>query len=132
MEPFDGAEDFLNWARSNFQVTIVSDTFYELAWPLVEKLNFPNIICHHLNIEEDKIMGYKLRQKNNKQKVIEAFKSLNYEVFAAGDSYNDINMLNESDLGIFFQAPEHIKQEYPNLLTADSHEELKKILINKI
>ena len=123
---------FLNWARSNFQVTIVSDTFYELAWPLVEKLNFPSIICHHLNIEEDKIMGYKLRQKNNKQKVIEAFKSLNYEVFAAGDSYNDINMLNEADLGIFFQAPKHIKQEYPNLLTADSHEELKTILINKI
>ena len=77
-------------------------------------------------------MGYKLKQKNNKQKVIEAFKSLNYEVFAAGDSYNDINMLNEADLGIFFQAPKHIKQEYPNLLTADSHEELKTILINKI
>ena len=71
-------------------------------------------------------------QENNKQKVIEALKSLNYEVFATGDSYNDINMLNEADLGIFFQAPEHIKQEYPNLLTADSHEELKKILINKI
>ena len=129
MKPFEGAEEFLSWARSNFQVTIVSDTFYELAWPLVEKLNFPSIICHHLNIEQDKIKGYRLRQKNNKQKVI---KSLNYEVFAAGDSYNDINMLNESDLGIFFQAPEHIKKEYPNLLTADSHEDLKKILIDKI
>ena len=132
IDPFDGAQEFLDWARSKFQVTIVSDTFYELAWPLVEKLNFPSIICHHLNIEDDKIMGYKLRQKNNKQKVIEAFKSLNYEVFAAGDSYNDINMLNEADLGIFFQAPKHIKEEYPNLLTADSHEELKTILINKI
>lgn len=132
IEPFEGAQEFLEWARSKFQVTIVSDTFYELAWPLVEKLNFPSIICHHLNIEDDKIMGYKLRQKNNKKKVIEALKSLNYEVFAAGDSYNDINMLNEADLGIFFQAPEHIKQEYPNLLIADSHEELKSILINKI
>ena len=98
----------------------------------MEKLNFPSIICHHLNIEEDKIKGYKLKQKNNKQKVIEAFKSLNYEVFAAGDSYNDINMLIESDLGIFFQAPEHIKREYPHLLTANSHEELKNILMNKI
>ena len=132
IEPFEGAQEFLEWARSKFQVTIVSDTFYELAWPLVEKLNFPSIICHHLNIEQDKIKGYRLRQKNNKQKVIEALKSLNYEVFAAGDSYNDINMLNESDLGVFFQAPEHIKKEYPNLLTADSHEDLKKILIDKI
>ena len=128
MEPFEGAENFLSWARANFQVSIVSDTFYELAWPLVEKLNFPNIICHHLIVEKDKISGYELRQENNKQKVIEALKSLNFKVFAAGDSYNDINMLSNADLGIFFQAPEHIKAEFPNLRTADTHEELKKIL----
>ena len=128
MEPFEGAENFLSWARANFQVSIVSDTFYELAWPLVEKLNFPNIICHHLIVEKDKISGYELRQENNKQKVIEALKSLNFKVFAAGDSYNDINMLNTADLGIFFQAPDHIKQEYPHLHTASSHNELKKIL----
>ena len=85
MEPFEGAENFLSWARANFQVSIVSDTFYELAWPLVEKLNFPNIICHHLIVEKDKISGYELRQENNKQKVIEALKSLNFKVFAAGD-----------------------------------------------
>ena len=117
MEPFEGAENFLSWARANFQVSIVSDTFYELAWPLVEKLNFPNIICHHLIVEKDKISGYELRQENNKQKVVEALKSLNFKVFAAGDSYNDINMLSNADLGIFFQAPEHIKAEFPNLRT---------------
>ena len=132
MEPFEGAENFLSWARANFQVSIVSDTFYELAWPLVEKLNFPNIICHHLIVEKDKISGYELRQENNKQKVIEALKSLNFKVFAAGDSYNDINMLSNADLGIFFQAPEHIKAEFPNLRTADTHEELKKILQENI
>ena len=132
MEPFEGAENFLSWARANFQVSIVSDTFYELAWPLVEKLNFPNIICHHLIVEKDKISGYELRQENNKQKVVEAFKSLNFKVFAAGDSYNDINMLSNADLGIFFQAPEHIKAEFPNLRTADTHEELKKILQENI
>ena len=132
MEPFEGAEIFLSWARANFQVSIVSDTFYELAWPLVEKLNFPNIICHHLIVEKDKISGYELRQENNKQKVIEALKSLNFKVFAAGDSYNDINMLSNADLGIFFQAPEHIKAEFPNLRTADTHEELKKILQENI
>ena len=132
MEPFEGAENFLSWARANFQVSIVSDTFYELAWPLVEKLNFPNIICHHLIVEKDKISGYELRQENNKQKVVEALKSLNFKVFAAGDSYNDINMLSNADLGIFFKAPEHIKAEFPNLRTADTHEELKKILQEKI
>ena len=132
MEPFEGAENFLSWARANFQVSIVSDTFYELAWPLIEKLNFPNIICHHLIIEKDKISGYELRQENNKQKVVEALKSLNFKVFAAGDSYNDINMLSNADLGIFFQAPEHIKAEFPNLRNADTHEELKKILQENI
>ena len=132
MEPFEGAENFLSWARANFQVSIVSDTFYELAWPLVEKLNFPNIICHHLIVEKDKISGYELRQENNKQKVVEALKSFNFKVFAAGDSYNDINMLSNADLGIFFQAPEHIKAEFPNLRTADTHEELKKILQENI
>ena len=121
MEPFEGAENFLSWARTNFQVSIVSDTFYELAWPLVEKLNFPNIICHHLIVEKDKISGYELRQENNKQKVVEALKS-----------HNDINMLSNADLGIFFQAPDHIKTEFPNLQTADTHEELKKILQENI
>ncbi len=128
MEPFDGAKEFLDWARSNFQVTIVSDTFYELAWPLVEKLSYPSIICHNMTIEDDEITGYKLRQENNKQKVVEALKQLKFKVFASGDSYNDINMLKTADLGIFFQAPDHIKEEYPDLLTASSHDELKSIL----
>ena len=128
MNPFEGAKDFLEWAKQNFQVSIISDTFYELAWPLVEKLGYPSIICHNMTVENDKITGYKLRQPNNKQKVIEALQSLKFKVFASGDSYNDINMLNTADLGIFFQAPEHIKEEYPHLLTASSHNELKKIL----
>ena len=81
-----------------------------------------------MTVENDKITGYKLRQPNNKQKVIESLQSLKFKVFASGDSYNDINMLNTADLGIFFQAPEHIKKEYPHLLTASSHNELKKIL----
>ena len=53
---------------------------------------------------------------------------MKFKVFASGDSYNDINMLREADLGIFFQAPDHIKEEYPDLLTASSHDELKSIL----
>lgn len=132
MKPFEGAHDFLNWARDNFQVSIVSDTFYELAWPLVQKLHFPTIICHHLEIENDQINGYSLRQPNNKQKVIESLRGLKYKVFAAGDSYNDINMLKTADKGIFFQAPDHIKKEFPELLIASSYNELKSHLIEHI
>ena len=128
MEPFEGAKEFLDWVRDNFQLTIVSDSFYELAWPLIRKLGTPSINCHYLEIEDGELVGYKLRQSNNKQKVVQALKEMKFKVFASGDSYNDINMLNTADLGIFFQAPKHIKEEYPHLLTASSHNELKKIL----
>ena len=130
MNPFEGAKDFLEWAKQNFQVSIISDTFYELAWPLVEKLNYPTIICHHLEIKDDRIIDYSLR--HNKQKVIEALLSLNFGVLAAGDSYNDIDMLQTADAGIFFQAPDHIKKEFPDLLIADNHEELKAHLLEYI
>ena len=130
MNPFEGAKDFLEWAKQNFQVSIISATFYELAWPLVEKLNYPTIICHHLEIKNDRIIDYSLR--HNKQKVIEALLSLNFGVLAAGDSYNDIDMLQTADTGIFFQAPDHIKEEFPDLLIADNHEELKAHLLEYI
>ena len=130
MNPFEGAKDFLEWAKQNFQVSIISDTFYELAWPLVEKLNYPTIICHHLKIKDDRIIDYSLR--HDKQKVIQALLNLNFGVLAAGDSYNDIDMLQTADAGIFFQAPDHIKEEFPDLLIADNHEELKAHLLEYI
>ena len=127
MEPFEGAKSFIDWARDNFQVTIVSDSFYQLAWPLIRKLETPSIICHHLEIEGDRLKGYKLRQSDNKKKVVQSLKSLKYRVFAAGDSYNDIQMLSEADLGIFFRAPKHIREEYSDIKGVDSHQELKNI-----
>ena len=131
MEPMDGAANFLSWARDNFQVSIVSDTFYELCWPLVKKLNYPHVICHHLELNGSEIIGYKLKQDNNKQKVIKAIKeTMKFKVFAAGDSYNDINMLNTADQGFFFQAPAHIKEKYPHLETIQDHNELKNKLEN--
>lgn len=130
MEPFEGAKEFMDWARDNFQVTIVSDTFYQLAWPLIKKLGTPSIICHHLEIEGEKLKGYSLRQLENKKRVVQTFKALKYRVFAAGDSYNDIQMLTEADLGVFFQAPEHIKNEFPKINCVESYVELKKVFSN--
>ena len=127
MEPFEGAKEFMDWARDNFQVTIVSDTFYQLAWPLIKKLGTPSIICHHLEIEGEKLKGYSLRQLENKKRVVQTFKALKYRVFAAGDSYNDIQMLTEADLGLFFQAPKHIRDEYADINGVENHAELKKV-----
>ena len=130
MEPFEGAKEFMDWARDNFQVTIVSDTFYQLAWPLIKKLGTPSIICHHLEIEGEKLKGYSLRQLENKKRVVQTFKALKYRVFAAGDSYNDIQMLTEADLGVFFQAPEHIKNEFPKINCVENYVELKRVFSN--
>ena len=130
MEPFPGAKEFIDWARDNFQVTIVSDTFYQLAWPLIKKLGTPSIICHHLEIEGEKLKGYSLRQLENKKRVVQTFKALKYRVFAAGDSYNDIQMLTEADLGVFFKAPEHIKNEFPKINCVENYVELKKVFSN--
>ena len=76
-------------------------------------------------------MGYKLRQSNNKQKVVKALKEMQFKVFASGDSYNDIQMLNEADYGVFFQAPKHIKDEFPDIDVVNSHKELKELFISK-
>ena len=127
IEPFQGAREFIDWARDNFQVTIVSDSFYQLAWPLIKKLGTPSIICHHLEIDGGKLKGYSLRQPENKKKVVQAIKALNYRVFAAGDSYNDVQMLAEADLGVFFQAPKHIRDEYSSINGVENHNELKKV-----
>ena len=127
MEPLEGARECIDWARDNFQVLIVSDSFYQLAWPLIRKLGTPSLICHHLEIEGDRLKGYSLRQDKNKIRVVRALKTLKYKVFAVGDSYNDIQMLSEADLGVFFQAPKHIRNEYANIQSVDSHDELKKI-----
>ena len=130
MEPFDGAKEFLDWARSNFQVTIVSDTFYELAWPLIRKLGTPSIICHNLLIENNEIKGYSLRQDENKKKVVQSLKDLHYKVFASGDSYNDIQMLKQADLGVFFQAPKHIRDEFSDIPAVEDHNALKEKFIS--
>ena len=127
MEPLEGARDFIEWARDNFQVTIVSDSFYQLAWPLIRKLGTPSIVCHHLEIENGELRGYKLRQPENKKKVVQVLKELKYKVFASGDSYNDIQMLTEADLGVFFRAPIQIREKYSEIEGVESYPELKEI-----
>ena len=96
--PMEGAKDFLSWLKSEFQVVILSDTFYEFARPLMRQLDWPTLFCHRLETNEvGRIINYNLRMKDHKREAVRAFKSLNYTVFAAGDSYNDTNMLAEAD-----------------------------------
>ena len=129
LEPLPGAKAFLDWARREFQVAIISDTFYEFAGPLMAKLDQPLLLCHHLVVENDRIVDYKIRQKDPKRASVRAFKSLDYKVLAAGDSFNDVSMLEEADHGFFFQAPANVCSEFHQYSLANNYQELQDFLI---
>ena len=114
MAPLDGAKDFLDGLRSNYQVIILSDTFYEFADPLMRQLGRPTLLCHRLEVDEAGfVTGYRLRQADPKRHAVNAFKSLNFQVLAAGDSFNDTGMLAAADAGFFIHPPESIVAQFP-------------------
>ena len=126
LEPLPGALEFLVWLRSNYQVAIISDTFYELAGPLLSKLDNPMTLCHRLTVGSDgNIIDYRLRQVDPKRHCVKAFQSLGYEVVAAGDSYNDISMLEQAENGNLFQPSEKVVNDFPDFPVALNYEELK-------
>ena len=114
LDPLDGAGDFLAWLRERCQVVILSDTYYEFVASLMKKLGNPTIFCHTLGTDEDGfINNYYLRQRDQKRQAVIAFKGIGFRVLAAGDSYNDISMLKEADVGMFFRPPSTIQGEFP-------------------
>lgn len=130
LKPLPGAFEFLQWARLHFQVAIISDTFYEFAAPLMAQLNQPFLLCHKLIVQDDKIKGFKLRQSDPKRCSVKAFKSLDLRVVAAGDSFNDVSMLEEADKGIFFQAPDNVRELYPQYPLAQNYDQLRELIIH--
>lgn len=128
LDPLPGAREFLDWARERFQVAIISDTFYQFAMPFMAKLGHPTLLCHNLVVANDRIVDYKIRQPDPKRCSVQAFKSLQYRVFAAGDSYNDISMLEEADTGFFFCAPENVRKEFPQYMAAEDYTGLQQLL----
>jgi len=128
LDPLPGAKEFLDRVRQRFQVAMVSDTFYQFAMPLMAKLGWPTLLCHRLEIMDDRIVGYQIRQPDPKRCSVRAFQSLEYRVLAAGDSYNDISMLEEADVGFFFCAPDNVRREFPQYRGANSYAELQRLL----
>ena len=126
--PLPGAQAFLNWARDRYQVAIISDTFYEFASPLMAQLDRPLILCHRLVVKNDRITGYVIRQPDPKRCSVQAFKSLNYRVIAAGDSFNDVSMLEEADRGFFFCAPDNVRAEFPQYSVAHDYAQLQGLI----
>ncbi len=126
MAPMEGAKDFLDDLRARFQVIILSDTFYEFADPMMRQLGRPTLFCHRLEIDaEGFVANYKLRQPDQKRHAVNALKGLNFQVIAAGDSYNDTGMLSAADAGFFIHPPAGIVAQFPQFPVNNSYAELK-------
>jgi phosphoserine / homoserine phosphotransferase len=127
LDPLPGAAEFLEWARSQAQLIILSDTFYEFAMPLMAKLGSPTLFCHTLEVDpQNMLTGFQLRQVDSKRHAVEAFKALNFRVIAMGDSYNDTTMLGAADHGILFCPPDNVVAEFPQFPAIYAYDELRE------
>jgi phosphoserine/homoserine phosphotransferase len=128
LHPLDGAKEFLDELRSLVQVVILSDTFEQFAAPLLRQLGWPVLLCHRLVVENDRIVNYQLRIREQKREAVAAFKRLNYHVIAAGDSFNDTAMLKEANVGLLFHAPDAVKKQFPQFKAVETYADLMKLI----
>ncbi len=126
LSPLPGAAEFVDWLRRDFQVVILSDTFYEFAAPLMKQLGSPTLFCHRLEADgSGMLVDYHLRMPDQKREAVKAFKALNFRTIAAGDSYNDTAMLGEANAGILFCPPDNVVREFPQFPVARDYAVLK-------
>lgn len=124
IDPFPGAKEFLDDLRATTQVIILSDTFEQFAAPLMKKLGWPSIFCNTLEVAEDgKITGYKMRVEKSKYSTVKALQSIGFETIAAGDSFNDLGMIQASKAGFLFRSTEQIKKDYPQYPAFEEYDE---------
>jgi phosphoserine / homoserine phosphotransferase len=129
LELMPGALDFINWLHGRVQMVVVSDTFREFADPLLEKMGWPVLFCHHLTIDKNgNITDFNLRQNDAKKKVVEAIQNLNFKVIAIGDSYNDISMLRKAEYGILYKPPQNVTDDNPDIRSVNSYSQMKHVV----
>ena len=125
MEPMEGATEFLASLESRWPTLILSDTFSQFAKPMMKKLGNPTLLCHTLLIDDTgRIEDWKIRYDDHKRKTVDSLIEMNYQVIAAGDSYNDTSMLSAASAGILFRPPENVIEEFPQFPVARDYSEL--------
>lgn len=116
IDPLPGAKEFLDELRSVTQVIILSDTFEQFAQPLMKKLGWPTLFCNSLEVAPDgTIIGFRMRCEKSKLTTVKALQSIGFETIAAGDSFNDLGMIQASKAGFLFKSTEQIKADHPEL-----------------
>ena len=125
IDPMPGAREFLDRLRAETQVLILSDTFTQFATPLMKKLNWPTIFCNTLEVAPDgTVTGFRMRTAQSKLATVRALQSIGFETIAAGDSFNDLGMIQASKAGFLFRSTEQIKQAHPELPAFEEYDEL--------
>lgn len=127
-----GAREFLDELRGRTQVIILSDTFEQFAQPFLRQMGWPTLFCHRLLVENDRITGYQLRMPDQKRESVAALQSLNYNVIAAGDSFNDTSMLTQADHGFLFHAPENVVRQFPQFPAVDTYPDLLALIVSRL
>ena len=124
VDPLPGARVFLDALRAKTQVAILSDTFYEFAMPLMKKLGYPTLMCNALEVSpEGKITGYRMRCDHSKLTTVKALQGCGFETIAAGDSFNDLEMIRASKTGFLFRSTDAIKAANPDLQAFETYDE---------
>ena len=125
IDPLPGAREFLDELRAFTQVIIISDTFTQFAAPLMKKLGWPTLFCNTLEVAPDgEITGFRMRTENSKLSTVRALQSIGFVTIAAGDSYNDLAMIQAGRSGFLFRTTEQIKRDYPQIPAYETYEEL--------
>jgi len=129
IDPMPGAKAFLDTLRSETQVLILSDTFTQFASPLMKKLGWPTLFCNELEVGADgMITGYRIRVEKSKLTTVKALQSIGFETIAAGDSFNDLAMIQASKAGFLFRSTEQIRKDYPELPACEEYDELLALI----
>ena len=129
IEVMSGAKEFLDKLRDITQVIILSDTFEQFAAPLMKKLGMPTIFCNTLEVSDSgEITGYKMRCEKSKLTTVKALQSIGFDTIAAGDSFNDLGMIQASKAGFLFKSTDKIKADYPNIPAFEEYDDLFKAI----
>ncbi len=125
IDPFPGAGEFLDELRSLTQVIILSDTFYQFAMPLMKKLGYPSLFCNELIASSTgEITGFKMRCEKSKLTTVKGLQTMGFDTIAAGDSFNDLGMIQASRAGFLFRSTEQIKKDYPQYPAFEEYSDL--------
>ena len=129
IDPMPGAKEFLDTLRAEGQAVILSDTFTQFAQPLMKKLGWPTLLCNELVVAPDgEVTDFRLRCKETKLSTVRALQSVGFETIAAGDSFNDLAMIQASRAGFLFRAPERIRSQYPDIPACEDYDDLLKLI----